>query len=116
MSPMSLSDAYREAACGRVVAMLSSRRDAPEEVARRLAAALEAEPAPPPPATLRIDACLAMLLLGALAALLAQHLMAKGDLRGEGEEAGTHSDGCSGRPLSPPPDDAPSPSSPAPSR
>jgi hypothetical protein len=115
---MSLSDAYREAACGRVVAMLSSRRDAPEEVARRLAAALEAEPAPPPPASLRIDACLAMLLLGALAALLAQHLMAKGHMKGEGgqEEAGTHSDGRSGRPLSPPPDDAPSPSSPAPSR
>ena len=39
---LATADAFREAACGRVVAMLASKRDAPEEVSCRLSHALDA--------------------------------------------------------------------------
>ena len=68
-----VADAYRSAACGRVVAMLASKDDAPEQVVRRLANALD-EPTVVPKPVIRPDVCLVMLLVGALVVLVWNHV------------------------------------------
>ena len=69
---LTAAEAFRDAACGRVVAMLATKDDAPEQVVRRLASALETEPTVVP--QLRLDACLVMLLVGALLVLVCHHV------------------------------------------
>ena len=72
---MSVADSLREAVCGRVVAMLSAKGDAPDEVVRRLTSALHVEPIIVPRSTLRFDACLVMLVVGALVAMVGMHVL-----------------------------------------
>lgn len=65
------ANGFRQAACGRVIAMLSTPDDAPDAVARRLASAAGAPPrvvvAQP---SLRIDVCVVLLLVGVLLGVL----------------------------------------------
>ena len=93
-----IASAYRQAACGRVVAMLASKNDAPEEVVRKLASAIE-----PPIVTkpvLRADVCLVMILVGALVVLVWNHVRecrVESDSAGEAEdEAQARGDGQGG--------------------
>ena len=69
-----VAQAFREAACGRVVAMLASKHDVPEKVVRRLAAALEDTPRVVSKPVMRLDVCMAMMLVGALVTLLWYHI------------------------------------------
>ena len=82
---LTAAEAFRDAACGRVVAMLSKKGDVPETVVRRLADVLDTEPAVVPKPVLRIDACLAMLFTGALGVLVYQQLTSQDG--GEADEA-----------------------------
>ena len=66
---LTAADIFRDAACGRVVAMLASKDDAPEQVVRRLATALE-EPTVIPKPVMRLDTCIVMLFLGVLLGLV----------------------------------------------
>ena len=68
---LTAAEAFREAACGRVVAMLASKKDAPEQVVRRLSSAIESgEPTVITKPVLRLDACVAMVAVGALLAFV----------------------------------------------
>ena len=71
---MAAAEAFRTAACGRVVAMLSRTDDAPAQVVRRLTSALD-EPRVVVRPVLRWDASAALLLVGALIALTTRHLL-----------------------------------------
>ena len=68
----SIADAYRQAACGRVVAMLTTKDDAPEQVVRNLASAIEPPVVAKP--VLRADVCVVMMLVGALVVLVWNHV------------------------------------------
>lgn len=68
-----VAEAYRQAACGRVVAMLASKDDVPEQVVRRLTSALD-QPTVVPKPVLRADTCVAMILVGVLVALVGRHV------------------------------------------
>lgn len=72
-----VADAFRDAACGRVVAMLARKEDAPENVVRRLATALEEAPVVVPKPVMRLDTCLVMIFLGVLLGLVCRHVWAE---------------------------------------
>lgn len=79
------ADAFRHAACGRVVALLTSKTDAPERVACQLASALEETPMVMEKPVVRIDVCVVMMLMGALVVLVWNHVRELSDLGGEAE-------------------------------
>lgn len=92
-----IADAYRQAACGRVVAMLASKHDAPEEVVRRLASAIEPPIVAKP--VMRLDVCLVMILVGALVVLVWNHVRecnADSDSAVDEDDAQSEDDGQGG--------------------
>ena len=67
---LTAAEAFRDAACGRVVAMLSKSSDAQEATVRRLTSALDAaEPVVVPKPEMRLDMCVAMIFVGVLVGL-----------------------------------------------
>ncbi len=64
----------KENVCGRVIAMLAQKEDAPREALADLVRAVEEPPVVLPKPTVRMDLCIAMLAVGALVVLLVLHM------------------------------------------
>ena len=75
---MSAATAYRDAACGRVLAMLSHGQDAPEQSLQKLTDALSSHGDVAPRImrvpSMRPETCVVMIFLGILVACLTMHL------------------------------------------
>lgn len=93
---LTAAEAFRDAACGRVVTMLASKNDAPEVVVRRLTTALDAPEMVEKP-VVRADTCLAMICIGALLALAIRHVCSRAadaeEYSDSEDEDGEHEDG-----------------------
>ena len=69
----SAADAFRDAVCARVLALVATKDDVPHDALRRLSSAVDRETVVPKP-VMRLDTCVALFALGALAACLAREM------------------------------------------
>lgn len=85
---MEAAQEMRENACARVIAMLVHKEDAAKhsESLADLVRAVELSPVVVAKPTVRIDLCVAMLVIGAVFVLLVVHLCKQSDTHGEAKE------------------------------